>query len=291
MYNGQDIFSEAFETCCICMKLTRREFIGLSLGGLSAMLTTVCGGAGIAAWMLSNRENSRSGSVPMVSTSAANRYDVVKYISKPNIMPRAEWGALPPDHEAKFEKGFATTEHPEGWLVYNNDIRDIYKTLVVHHSVIDEGEDIASLLEIQRLHRKDRQWADVAYHFFIGKQGTVYEGRAINVRGTHVAGYNTGSLGVCLIGNFMEISPTAEQLDALRLLSRWLTVRLQLTHLAGHRDFNEITVCPGDNVAPLLGELAIYAGLLFGTAGYNGPTPVAEDAEGTSRHSGCACHV
>jgi len=253
------------------------------MGGAAGACLCGVGGAAGAYWLL----QADSPSAPLAATSVANRRALLKQVDKPAIVPRATWGALPPNHAAENENGFFSDENPEGWRVYEPDIRATYKTLVVHHSVMDEGDDASTLQEIQRLHRQDRAWADVAYHFFIGKDGAVYEGRALDVRGTHVAGYNTGSIGVCLLGNFMETTPTAEQFSALRALGKWLALRLQLTHLAGHRDFNSITVCPGENLAPKLPELALFVGLAYGTEGYTGPLPASSSEE--SR--GCGCHV
>jgi hypothetical protein len=74
----------------------------------------------------------------------------------------------------------------------------------------------------------------------------------------------------------------------------WLAVRLRLTHLAGHRDFNDITVCPGDNLYELLGTLAVRAGLALGTKGYlppADPQAVPEDDATTwkpSPHFSCS---
>jgi hypothetical protein len=199
---------------------------------------------------------------------------------------------LEPDHTAENENGFYSDSNNEGWRVYEGDLRQVYKTLVVHHSVVDEGDDILSLLAIQDLHRQERGWADVAYHYFIGAGGAIYEGRSMEARGTHVAGYNTGSLGVCLIGNFMEALPGAEQLEALRGLALWLSVRLNLSHLAGHRDFNSITVCPGDNVYSQISDLAAYTGLILGPGGYDGPLPPTPSPEGSSSRNLCpCCHI
>jgi hypothetical protein len=277
------------------MKLSRRQFIGLGFGGAAA--ATVCTVSGIGAGLyLARQLKDESQSVAEViplATSPANRTNLTQVIERPVIVSRTEWGALAPNYEAENENGFFSDENPEGWRVYEPDIRDIYKTLVMHHSVIDEGDDISTLLEIQALHRGDRQWADVAYHYFIGKEGTVYEGRDINVRGTHVAGYNTGSLGVCLLGDFTISLPTDAQITTANALGLWLAVRLQLTHIAGHRDFNDFTVCPGDFLVTRLAELAEATGLIFGTDGYVAPPALhdGENTDGVSQHQLCGCHA
>jgi hypothetical protein len=258
------------------MSLSRREFIALGLAGLGAVTACAIGGVGVTAWLLANRRQGGSATLKprLAVTAAEGRQALLKQIQRPAIIPRADWGALPPDHEADNETGFFSQENIEGWRVYDPDIRSIYKTLVVHHSVVDEGDDLSTLLAIQQLHRQERGWADVAYHYFISKEGIVYEGRAVNVRGAHVAGYNTGSVGVCLLGNYMEDTPSEAMLLSLYSLGAWLAVRLQLTHVAGHGDFNAETVCPGGNVTPYIGELARQAGLRYGTDGYQGPTPI-----------------
>lgn len=93
----------------------------------------------------------------------------------------------------------------------------------------------------------------------------------MSARGVHTEFYNTGSLGVCLLGNFEEIEPTQPQLDAAQALVNWLALRLQLTHLAGHREFNTTTVCPGANLYPHLDQIAAVALLQRGTNGYIAP--------------------
>jgi N-acetylmuramoyl-L-alanine amidase len=124
---------------------------------------------------------------------------------------------------------------------------------------------------IQNLHMDERGWADLAYHYLVGKTGTIYEGRALNVRGTHTAGYNTGSVGVVFLGYLHLEQPTPEQLFEGRHLIDWLALRLELTHLAGHYEFNEETVCPGRFMIPHLAEFAAAAGLVLGTGGYAPP--------------------
>jgi hypothetical protein len=265
--------------------MNRREFLGFMLGGSIGAAACACGGFGAGLWLLL-REESTSTQV-LLATSAVNRQDALITIDRPAIVPRADWGAVEPNHLAENENGFYSEENPTGWREYEGDLRDIYNTVVIHHAAIDTADDLSNLLEIQSLHRKDRGWADVAYHYFIGKSGTVYEGRTINARGVHVAGHNTGTLGVCFLGNYMNDIPTPESLTAATSLTMWLAVRLQLTHLAGHREFNSGTVCPGDNIFPLLPDFAEAAGLLLGTAGYVEPTTNAEMPTAAR----CFCHL
>jgi hypothetical protein len=191
--------------------------------------------------------------------------------SIPTILPRVDWGARPPNHEAIDELGFAKSPLETEWYVYPDKLSDVYNTVAIHHSagLLASNE---TMTYIQNLHMDTNHWADVGYHYGIDKDGVIYEGRDIAVRGVNVAGHNTGTIGVVVMGNFEEDQPLPLQLEALQTLVNWLASTYALTHLAGHGEFNPETVCPGKNMLPYLDQLAHNAGLLRGTAGHVPPT-------------------
>lgn len=205
----------------------------------------------------------------------------------PTMVSREEWGALQPNHAAENEAGFYSIDNPEGWRWYQEPLHEVYRTVVMHHSASYLLSDAMTIWDIQNTHRNQRGWADVAYHYFIGKNGDVYEGRDIHVRGAHVKAHNTGSVGVCLLGDFTKDYPTDEQIGAAIGLVQWLARGLQLTHLASHRDF-ELTICPGHNLIPYMDAFASNAGLGRGTGGYVMP-PEQIDATATAESSACLC--
>ena len=45
-----------------------------------------------------------------------------------------------------------------------------------------------------------RGWRDIGYHFVIGLDGQVHEGRPIEETGAHTKGHNFDSIGICYIG-------------------------------------------------------------------------------------------
>ncbi len=248
-------------------QLSRREFMTMMGVAIGSGLAVVCGATTVGAyWLLTHDKSSTDRPVPEATQLALS-----KTVERPPIVSRAEWGARAVNHAAEEEFGFYTLDNPEGWREYEDDLRDAYQTVVIHHSALYETDDLTSILAIQDLHLDDRGWADIGYHFCVGQDGTVYEGRRMSVRGVHTEGYNTGSLGVCLLGNFQVITPTGPQLTNTHLLVNWLALRLRLTHLAGHREFNDITVCPGANLYPYLDEMASQALLLRGIDGYLPP--------------------
>lgn len=206
------------------------------------------------------------------------------HAARPAIVRRADWGAMPVDVSAGSEHGYYDKVHnPEGWYVYPNDLRASYQTAVIHHSAFYLADGSSTLMEVQRLHREDRAWADVAYHFMADKDGAIYEGRDLSARGAHTQGYNTGSVGLCLLGDFRYEAPAPAQWQAVTALVQWLAWRLRLTHLAGHRQFNDWTVCPGIHVSSQLENLAKLAGLKFGADGYKAAAHAAD------RCGCCAC--
>lgn len=107
--------------------------------------------------------------------------------------------------------------------------------------------------EITRWHRA-RGWGTIGYHHVIDRDGSIAIGRAESMIGAHVAGHNTGSIGICLIGGhgsnengkFLEYY-TAEQETALRKLIAEIQTRANITKIRGH---NEVAAkaCPGFNV-------------------------------------------
>ncbi|MCY3864286.1 MAG: peptidoglycan recognition family protein [Chloroflexi bacterium] len=237
--------------------MSRRAMIqGLAMAG------AVFGGAAATA-VLRNRP--RVAVLPHGDESSVASPTIVR----PPVVSRGEWGALPVNHQAHHEYGFYQRgSNPAGWYVYEGSLRDSYQTLILHHSSFYEADGRATLREVQRLHREDRMWADIGYHFLVDTDGVIYEGRELAARGVHTGGYNTGSAGVCLLGDFRFAAPAAAQWEGMAALGRWLVDALALSHLAGHRQFNESTLCPGAALLARLPVLADRLGVEYGTAGY-----------------------
>lgn len=48
------------------------------------------------------------------------------------------------------------------------------------------------------------KWSDIGYNFVVGEDGNVYEGRGWDKIGAHAPSYNSKSIGICMIGNFVS---------------------------------------------------------------------------------------
>lgn len=184
------------------------------------------------------------------------------------INNRASWGAAEPDIANSVEGFYDPVLNPGGWYTYPNPLREALNTFVIHHTATLTNNTPAA---IQQGHMNQNGYADIAYHYIIDKEGMIYEGRNIGVRGTHTRSHNTGTVGIVLIGNFENEEPTAEQLCSLKRLALQLKNQYDITHLAGHRDFpNNETVCPGEHLADKLESIAANLKLDYGIDGYVG---------------------
>jgi hypothetical protein len=264
-------------------KISRREVL-FGLGAAGAGMS-VCGitGVGMLVAMGIERQREIAEATRQAIPTATPLTIPTAAPPPPPMISRDAWGALPPDHTAENENGFYSPENPEGWRIYDTPLESTYQTLVIHHSAYYGSGDINSLMEVQSTHREKRKWADVGYHFMVGKGGDIYEGRDIRVRGTHVEGYNTGSLGICLLGNYTLDTITDPQLNAVQVLLNWLVPYLKPGCIASHRDFNAQTECPGNNLLDVVTALALAFGLNQGIGCYLAPVEVS------FRTSGCGC--
>ncbi len=74
------------------------------------------------------------------------------------------------------------------------------ETITIHHSAAPASQRIEV---IRDYHIQTKGWADIAYHFLIKQDGTIYEGRPVGILGAH-SGKNAGRIGICLVGSFSE---------------------------------------------------------------------------------------
>jgi N-acetylmuramoyl-L-alanine amidase len=158
---------------------------------------------------------------------------------------------------------------------------------LVHHSAgsnsYTKAQSAAVVRAIQLYHVRGNGWDDIGYNFLVDKYGQVFEGRfggtERNVIGAHAQGFNTGSVGVALLGNYDSTGLTTAARSTLVRLLAW---RLDVAHvdpltlismpsggnpryptgipvllrpISGHRDVG-FTSCPGSVVYSQLDLLA-----------------------------------
>jgi flagellar hook assembly protein FlgD len=136
----------------------------------------------------------------------------------PAIVPRAGWGADEKIVRAK--------------PIFAPAVR----MLIVHHTAgtnaYTPAQAAAIVRGIEVYHVKGNGWNDIGYNFLVDRYGTVYEGRGggidRNVIGAHSEGFNSGTAGIALIGNFSVAKPPKAAQDALVALAAW---RLDIAHV------------------------------------------------------------
>lgn len=126
------------------------------------------------------------------------------------------------------------------------------EAIFVHCSATPPSMDIG-LREIAHWHVQ-QGWLAVGYHFIIRRDGTIEEGRPVNVVGSHVAGWNERSVGVCLVGGVaangkdFEANFTPEQMSALKGVLHELKGTYPQATIKAHHDVAP-KACPSFNLS------------------------------------------
>jgi hypothetical protein len=113
------------------------------------------------------------------------------------------------------------------------------KRIYIHCTATREGQDIDAAT-IKRWHLA-KGWRDIGYHFVIRLDGTIEKGRDESVPGSHVKGFNTGSIGVVYAGGLdaqgkAKDTRTDAQKAAMADLVRKLVATYPGSDVLGHRD-------------------------------------------------------
>jgi uncharacterized protein with LGFP repeats len=195
------------------------------------------------------------------------------HILQPPVISRAAWGA----NESYRFKADGTEK----------GTRTFYSTrkLIIHHTVTanDDPDPAATVRSIYYYHTVSRGFLDIAYNFLIDAQGNIYKGRysgpqntadqdtltgenasGLGVTGAHTGGWNSGTMGVAILGEYTSVPIPDLARKALVEHLAWESERHLLDPLAtttftnpasgdqktapnisGHRDWSA-TACPGE---------------------------------------------
>lgn len=145
--------------------------------------------------------------------------------------------------------------------------------VIVHCTATPEGRAV-SVAEIRKWH-KDRGWSDIGYHRVVHLGGGVEQGRPDAIVGSHVAGHNTGTIGIVYVGGVdknmkAKDTRTPEQKRALEALIRELLAKYPgIKMISGHHDY-------AAKACPCFPARAEYAHLLKGGTSLPSPAPSNE---------------
>jgi hypothetical protein len=203
-----------------------------------------------------------AGAAPLAATTAA--------VPQPAVIPRSGWGA---DESLRFDSSGSETWPPAFYPV---------QKLIVHHTATqnNDPDPAATIRSIYYYHAITQGWGDIGYNFLIDEAGNIYEGRysrpyapgesptgqdlnGNGVTGAHAQGYNSGTVGIALLGTLTNQDATPAARDALERLLAWEAdehgidpqgsalytnpvsgAQATFPNIAGHRDVGA-TECPG----------------------------------------------
>lgn len=185
---------------------------------------------------------------------AASNVSVGK-VDKPPIASRKDWGA-----NESLRKG-------------SPDYAPKVKAAVVHHTAgsnnYSAGDVPGIIRGIYTFHTKGRGWADVGYNVLVDKYGRMWQGRAGDINrpvvGAHAQGFNSGTFGISVMGDYDKQAPSAEALNAVEHAIAWKLNGVDangranvngrsIRAISAHRDVGD-TDCPGDAFYARMGEI------------------------------------
>jgi N-acetylmuramoyl-L-alanine amidase len=130
-------------------------------------------------------------------------------------------------------------------------------------------------------------YSDIGYNWLVAPDGVLYEGRynssSSNIQGAHFCGTNGNTMGVCMLGDYTNITITPAARNTLAQVLAWKACEriidplltsfhansgLTINNISGHRD-GCATQCPGNTFYPDLPGVRIDVNNLM-----NGATPV-----------------
>ena len=143
---------------------------------------------------------------------------------------------------------------PRDW--YPESSEREWKAIIIHHSATETG----NMAKFHKSHIEEHGWNGIGYDFVIGN-GTDSGDGEVEVtyrwRDQEVGAHcktpgnwaNENGIGICLVGNFNNKTPSKNQMNSLVKLTKFLQQRygISRSNITGHKDTEgaNITDCPG----------------------------------------------
>ncbi len=224
---------------------SRRDLIqrGLLLGGLAITGTTLLAGCQSAARgssaSLPGPQWPSESLPPRMPSPVPTQRTVTTPPSGPvrGVIPRSAWAKAGPKMSG------------------SKPMNGVQRVTIHHDGTNASGlrgqSAVARRIEsIREYHRsKGVEWIDIGYHYIIDPEGRVWEGRPISIEGAHVKATNEHNLGVMLLGNFDQHSPTGAQIATLNgfVRDQCMRYRVPTNRIYTHQELKQ-TACPGRNL-------------------------------------------
>ena len=119
-------------------------------------------------------------------------------------------------------------------------MRKINKVIV--HCTATPEDRHTTVEDVKRWHL-DRGWSDIGYHYLVYLDGTVHEGRPVEIQGAHTKGQNKNSIGIAYVGGIDKVNfkakdtRTEEQKEALVDMLEFFKIAYPEVTIHGHNEF------------------------------------------------------
>ena len=135
---------------------------------------------------------------------------------------------------------------PNTWALIQGDpvvkkSKRAINEIIVHCTASYEGNAM-TVEQIRRMHIRERGWSDIGYHYVVYLDGSIHNGRDVNISGAHCSGHNLHSIGVVYVGGLAkngkpkDTRTPAQKAGLLKLLKELKRLYLKAT-IHGHREY------------------------------------------------------
>jgi hypothetical protein len=194
---------------------------------------------------------------PRIEIPATVNKNKKERCEKPNTIPSSQWRKGLPDPKP----GRVTSE---------------VNHCIIHHSAGNTADTNYTniIRNIYLLHTESNGWDDIGYNYMVAGNGQIYNGRdpqgagdEDNIQGAHFCAKNSGTMGICLLGNYEIDTPSISLIKSVEKLLTWKLYKENLSAkdssihppnsskylatIGQHKD-GCTTLCPGKNTTNLI---------------------------------------
>jgi len=121
-------------------------------------------------------------------------------------------------------------------------------TLIIIHCSATKAELYVNAEIIDRWHR-GRGWSGIGYHEVIKRDGTIELGRDLSAKGAHAKGYNSVSVGICMVGGLDKDGNPEDNFTGaqFKALEETLLHKMRIypkARIIAHNEVNSHKACP-----------------------------------------------
>ncbi|MFT4827080.1 MAG: hypothetical protein ACI9GO_000793 [Bacteroidia bacterium] len=197
---------------------------------------------------------------PRIEIPATVNKNKKERCEKPNTIPSSQWRKGLPDPKP----GRVTSE---------------VNHCIIHHSAGNTADTNYTniIRNIYLLHTESNGWDDIGYNYMVAGNGQIYNGRdpqgagdEDNIQGAHFCAKNSGTMGICLLGNYEIDTPSISLIKSVEKLLTWKLYKENLSAkdssihppnsskylatIGQHKD-GCTTLCPGKNTTNLITDI------------------------------------